>query len=455
MRSLQALAEKLSCPVCSSPIQVDQKGLRCPSCSASFPVWGDFPWVFTQVGEWKADWHQRFRFYLQQLTQEIQSIKLELTIPDLLSRTKERLQHLIQAKTEQHRELEKLFEPLLLQEGPTYEQQLATGTPLPESQQLMGYYGNILRDWGWGDEENKLAEDLLASILGPNPLGTMLVLGSGPSRLAYDLHRRLGGQDTIALDINPFYLLVAERMLAGRNLNLYDFPIAPTHSKAFATKVKCKAPEAIKKGFHFLMADAMNPCFQSASIDTLVTPWLIDIVPQDFRSFAKKLNRILKPGARWLNFGSTVFHHRLQHLCYSREEIPDILEENGFAVLQVEETLLPYLRSPSSCQERSEKVFTFLARKVAEVDPGPAFTPIPNWLTDPEQPIPLQTDIQQQMVVNLTLAQVLAHVDGERNLRQIAEALAPGFGLPTGDMIPMLRRVFSRYIEGRGRQMNF
>jgi hypothetical protein len=455
MRSLLALAEKLSCPSCSGKVQAQKQSLHCQSCSAVFPIWGDFPWVFAQADEWKADWLQRFRFYLQQLHQEIQNLKMEGKLPDLLPKTKQRLQHLIQAKTEQHRELEKLFEPLLLGKGPSYEQQLAAGTPLPDSQQLMGYYGNILRDWGWGEEENKLAQDLLTGILGPNPLGTLLVLGTGPSRLAYDLHRALGGKDTIALDVNPFYLLVADRMLAGRNLMLHDFPIAPIDTKACASKVKCRAPETIKEGFQFLMADAMNPCFQSASIDTLLTPWLIDIVPQDFRSFAKKLNRILKPGARWLNFGSTVFHHRLQHMCYSREEIPDILEENGFYVMHVEETQLPYLRSPSSCQQRTERVFTFLARKVAEVEVDAAFTPIPDWLNDPERAIPLLPDIQQQAIVNFTLTQVLAQVDGQKNLRQIAEIMAPNFDLPVTDALPMLKRIFSRYVEGRSRSMNF
>jgi len=455
MGAFQALAEKLSCPVCSGPVQDGKDALRCQGCQAVFPVWGDFPWVFANASEWKADWTQRFRFYLQQLHEDIQNLKMELKLLDLLPKTRERLQHLVQAKTEQHRELEKLFEPLLLGGGPSYEQQLAAQTPLPDTQQLMGYYGNVLRDWGWGDEENSICEDILAAMLGPHPLGTMLVMGTGPSRLAYDIHRRLGGRETIALDINPFYLLVAERMLAGRNLNLYDFPIAPTDAKAFASKVKCRAPESIKSGFTCLMADAMNPCFQSASVDTLLTPWLIDIVPQDFRSFAKKLNRIMKPGARWLNFGSTVFHNRMQHLCYSRDEIPDILAESGFEVLQIRENVIPYLRSPSSCQQRSEKVFTFLARKVQEVEAGAAYAPLPNWLTDTELSVPIQADMQQQMIVNLTLTQVFSQVDGQKSLRQIAEVMAPTFELPVSDVLPLLKRMFGRFVEGRGRSVNF
>ncbi|MCX6128703.1 MAG: hypothetical protein NTX25_06515 [Proteobacteria bacterium] len=190
-------------------------------------------------------------------------------------------------------------------------------------------------------------------------------------------------------------------------------------------------------------------------MDTILKPWLIDIVPQDLRSFAKKINSILKPGARWVNFGSLVFHHRLQQLCYSRDEIPQILEEAGFAILRVEEPLVPYLQSPHSCQLRQEKIFSFVARKVREVEAGPRFSSSPHWLENPDLSVAMTPDIQQQVIVNLSLAQILSQVDGQRSLRQIAELLAPQFSLPAEDLIPMLKRVFAKFLETRGRQQNF
>jgi hypothetical protein len=57
--------------------------------------------------------------------------------------------------------------------------------------------------------------------------------------------------------------------------------------------------------------------------------------------------------------------------------------------------------------------------------------------------------------VNLTLTQVLAQVDGQKNLRQIAEVMAPTFELPASDVLPMLKRMFGRFVEGRGRSVNF
>src|SRR3954468_22551427 len=108
MGAFQALADKLSCPVCTGKVQDGKDVLACQGCGAKFPVWGDFPWIFANAAEWKADWVQRFRFYLQQLQQDIQQLKLEQKLPDLLPKSKERLLHLIQAKSEQHRELEKL-----------------------------------------------------------------------------------------------------------------------------------------------------------------------------------------------------------------------------------------------------------------------------------------------------------------------------------------------------------
>jgi hypothetical protein len=69
--------------------------------------------------------------------------------------------------------------------------------------------------------------------------------------------------------------------------------------------------------------------------------------------------------------------------------------------------------------------------------------------------VPMQADMQQQMIVNLTLTQVLAQVDGQKSLRQIAEVMAPTFELPVSDVLPLLKRIFARFVEGRGRLVNF
>jgi len=68
-------------------------------------------------------------------------------------------------------------------------------------------------------------------------------------------------------------------------------------------------PEVVREEFHFVLADVLRAPFADHAFDTVVTPWLIDIVSDDLPVFAARINRLLKPGGRWLNFGSLAFDH--------------------------------------------------------------------------------------------------------------------------------------------------
>ena len=56
-----------------------------------------------------------------------------------------------------------------------------------------------------------------------------------------------------------------------------------------------------------MLADALRPPFAEGAFDTVVTPWLIDIVSENLTVFAARINRLLKEGGRWVNFGSLAF----------------------------------------------------------------------------------------------------------------------------------------------------
>lgn len=456
MRTLPLLAQLLACPDCHAQLKADEAGLACTGCLQDYPLWGDLPWLLPRAKAYRADWGQRLKFYLQTMERELQRLKLEQKLPDILPATGERLRLLIQAKTEQLREIDKLLEDLKLGEDPAYELNALAGTPLPEQQSLFGYYGNVLRDWGWGEAENAAALDCVRAVAGEGALGMLGVLGSGPSRLAYDLHRAYPGTTTLAMDINPFYLQIASRMSAGKTLHLYDFPIAPRNLKNFAVKVRLKAPEPIKEGLHFVLADALRPCLKPASLDTLLTPWLIDVIPDDFRLFAARMNQLLKPGGRWLNFGSLVFHQHLTSQCYSREEVESILAEEGFEILKKTEREIPYLSAAHNSQTRLEWIFAFSARKIRSVPPpgAPGAAPI-SWLEDQQEKIPVWPELQEQILFNHTLAVILAQVNGARSLNEIAELLAPQMGMTQEQTQVLLKRVLEKTYQSRTRSRVF
>jgi hypothetical protein len=64
-----------------------------------------------------------------------------------------------------------------------------------------------------------------------------------------------------------------------------------------------------------------------------LTPWLIDIVPQNLAESVRCVNRLLKKGGVWLNTGSLAFFHRNEAWCYGEEEALELIAAGGFEVL--------------------------------------------------------------------------------------------------------------------------
>ena len=86
-----------------------------------------------------------------------------------------------------------------------------------------------------------------------------------------------------------------------------------------------------------LAADASRAPFAAGAFDTVITPWLVDILDEDFAVFAARLNQWLKPGGRWVNSGSLFFQHRDPERCYSTDELGDLLGAAGFGSIDLHE----------------------------------------------------------------------------------------------------------------------
>ena len=222
-----------------------------------------------------------------------------------------------------------LLAPLELeQRSASYETYLALRTRLPPDQGLTTYYPNIHRDWCWGDTENDASFETLAAALRDVPPRRALVLGAGAGRLAYDLHQRTTAAVTVALDFNPLLSIVADTVARGRAIELYEFPIAPRADAAVLRTLSAPAPA--RAGLVFVLADAHRPPFRRGAFDTVVTPWLVDILPERFDVLCARVNALLGDGGSWLNFGSLSFHHADPAARYGLDECRAAFEENGF-----------------------------------------------------------------------------------------------------------------------------
>ncbi|MEM9208938.1 MAG: class I SAM-dependent methyltransferase, partial [Pseudomonadota bacterium] len=332
MTDLCSIDDLLACPRCDrTPLEPTDGGHRCPGCKTVFPQVSDIPWLFAEPDAALGEWRRRLQFAVQQLAHEEERVSASLRQKDLLAATRRRLEHLHAANAEHRKALTDLLAPLdigTMEE--THASHLAMRTRLPSDQGLNTYYNNVHRDWVWGDAENQASVQQIESVLADTGIGDCLILGAGAGRLAYDLHRRGCNGRTIVVDFNPMLLIVAQAMYRGDSLELFEFPIAPSSLENTAVRQHLKAPKAADPGLHLILADVLRAPFARGSFDTVITPWLVDILSEDLRIFARRINNLLKGDGRWVSFGSLAFEHPDRARRYSPDEIAEIAVEAGF-----------------------------------------------------------------------------------------------------------------------------
>ena len=371
-----------------------------------------------------AQWRGRVRAALARLRQQSARYGASLTPAVLRPATRRRLNGLARACDDHARGLEALLQPLL--EGSatsnpaTYAALAATETA---SGNPLAYYANVHRDWCWGGQENAAALEIVRSAFGSQRPGRLLVLGAGAGRLAYDVHEALGPGLTVAADINPLLLLVAQRMFSGGELALYEFPLAPRDLESCALLRALAAPRAARPGLRAVFADACRPPFAPASFDSVLTPWLVDVIDADLAAFAAVVNRLLRPGGVWISTGTLFFQQADPTQAYATEEVADVVRAAGFEAPRFAERRLSYLASPASWHARHEDVVTFSVAKIAEASGDSGLSHDDAWLNDLQRPVPLSADLEQRTLALRVEGYVASLVDGRRSVADIAERL--------------------------------
>lgn len=437
----------LCCPRCGGRL-TRGTDLTCVSCALGFPALGGLPWLFESpdaaIGEWRA----RIHAFLAEL--ELQAARYRTALTDEVRRTgtRNRLKLLAAACSDHARRLRALLAPLVVEGGAAAPELYgALGQALPSSQGLTGYYANLHRDWCWGDTENEAAFALVDRALGPDPPGRTLLLGVGAGRLAYDLHLRRRPACLLGADLNPLLLLVARRLLAGDAVELYEFPVAPRDLESHAILRRLAAPGPSEPGLHLVVADVTYGPFAAGAFDTVITPWLIDILDEDLAVFAARLNRWLRPGGRWLNSGSLAFQGDDPARRYSTEEVSQVVEAAGFAAIEPREDSIPYLCSPASRHGRRETVVTFSAVKQREVAVPVQARRGPDWLAQSDLPVPLLAQMAGRQLELRVLAFVASLIDGRRTVRDMARVLIDRRMMTEAEAEPAVRGFLRRFYE--------
>jgi ubiquinone/menaquinone biosynthesis C-methylase UbiE len=458
MPDAKQLQSYLACPRCDkTPLSFDDGRFGCDACKIGFPDVAGIPWMFADPDASLGEWRNRLQFALQKLNNEISGLERELKDEDLRPLTRRRVER-YKKSTEQHRRsLQKLLKPVDLQStNANYESFLALRTRLPSDQGLNTYYANIHRDWCWGDEENNASLKQIGSVLHDHAeLGDVLVLGAGAGRLAYDIHRELNCTRVVAMDFNPLLMLIAKAMAQGEQLTMYEFPIAPASLEDDVVRRKLSAPEVAGDDFHLVLADALRAPFAAASVDTVVTPWLIDIITEDLPVLATRINRLLKDNGRWVNFGSLAFADPARSRCYSPEETKAMVAESGFSDPYVSQATIPYMSSPASRHGRQEKVFSFAAYKERDVGQIARHRALPDWIVTGKEPVPLTQSFRTQAMTTQVYSFIMSLIDGKRSIEDMARILEKQQLMSKQEAVPAIRSFLTKMFDDSKQQTGF
>jgi hypothetical protein len=454
---LSAIAPLLSCPSCKREgggLATRAEHLFCLNCKTEFPFIGSgaarIPWLDRDPAAARLEWRARFNEFLHANSTERARLDRALAETRRSKPAVARISSLLAAREAQRKEIVDLLAPLALaaaRTAPSLDRAGVLRDRIPRRDAIVGEYDALLRDWGWESVENDSRFECVREVLPERKAfkaGKLLTLGAGACRLAYDLHVRYAPELSVALDVNPLPLLLAGRVLRGETVALHEFPVAPVSQSAAAVARACVAPAPLAADgapFALVLADALHAPFKPASFDTVLTPWLLDAVPQNLADWARTVNRLLKTGGTWINTGPLAFRHRNEAWCYGEEEVLELVAANGFAIGASDRKAVPYLQSPASGRGRTERALSFSATKVADAPAPERVERHPAWLVDSTRPVP---DLDELVVASrqrLLQAQILAAIDGKRSVAEIAHFVAKRYGLQKSEAEGAVRRL--------------
>jgi hypothetical protein len=370
---------------------------------------------------------------------QLKTLAAELERPNLLAGTRRRLAHLSAAIDADRLAYADLFRDFASDASVDAARALPRA---PASAVVAEYSENLFRDYIWGQSEAAGTLELVRR-LAPGALGKTAVYGAGTGQLALSIQQQLGAERTFGFDLNPLPLLVTSRLLNGDTVELHEFPPSPHSVAHTAVRQRLSLPVSKPEELVLAFADALRPPLAPGSLDTVVTPWFIDAVSADIRETAAAVNRVLRPGGHWLNFGPLRFKGSIAQR-YTIEEVEEAVTASAFELALRFHEDVPYFHSPHSGAHRTERVFAFSATKSGAAPAVPSRPLFESWLSDTREPIPALPSLLALQKSSAFTAGIVAMVDGRRSLTDIASSLSREWQVPTHSLLAELKLFFAR-----------
>lgn len=411
----------VACPRCDARLDLRAPALFCSRCGRSYPRLGSVPVLLPEPDRFLDIIRDQLRVLDEQIEQTTAALESQARAGDVLPLTRARCQALRDASRQQRSELAALLLPLLPQLP-------AAGEGAPSSHgnvpSLLTNIHYLFRDWGWPaapDDENARTYAAVSRVLGGRPLGSMLVLGAGACRLAYDLHRHGGATETIAVDIDPILLAVADVVVRGGTVQVTEGYADMNELARPATRWNLQAPAALSDDrFHLMLADGLDPPIAAHTFDTVVTPWFIDAIPSDLREAIGVVSRMLRPAGRWASIGPLRYAPDVPVVRrFTREEVFELAARAGLAIQAWEAGTCASLVSSQTGRGKLEWVLTFCAVEGAGAREGFRGSGPPSWLVFGHLPIPTFAGQQLLASANPLVRFVVSAIDGQRTLDDV------------------------------------
>ncbi len=463
-----SLTNVFACPATGKPLT--DAGHQLVGQDTTYPKVSNIPWLFPDPKHVLSNWRERADRVLEGYASEVSDLKETIKeSPSPLTRT--RLEKIRTLKIQQLEMLKRILEPMKPGTKLSVPKKSAFGYRLPFSQGLLGYFPNIARDWGQGSEhsslENRILFDTTVAAIpketmqrleepGDSP-ARILILGSGASRLAYDLAWRFPQSTVIALDLNPVLLLAGKSINDGTKLKAVANSFSPRDRMVPGHSIDLVAPKGPATNLEFVFADVYALPFQDEVFDLCVSPWLVDILPRRFSDLVTSVQRVVKTNGAWVNCGAWFFNFQNEADNISLKEAEEIGQAQGWRPLSSSLVETPYLQSAVDNHRRFETmtVFTWCKSKPPSTEPtlanqrAIAIDDRADWIRNTGLPVPKLTPFVNSAETYATMAWVMAQVDGQRTVGDIAKILTQQSGLEPDQAVDAVQTFFDRYLKDR------
>lgn len=311
---------------------------------------GGIPWLFSNPEKSFLEWSEKTQAYFLNEENQLSHLQGLLNQNSLNNKSKKRVQQLINDKHAHLKQMKKLLDDFTKNQNPNI---------ILDTQNILSYQDNIFRDWCWGQEENQIYVDYITNELSDSEKN-ILVLGAGSCGFSYELSKKTSA-NVVAIDINPYLFLVANKILNKKHVKLHEFLTYPDEIQAISKKWEIKPVDTQENHFQ-VFCDFTNMPFKENSFDVVIGCWFYDIIDPKLDQSLKHINKYLNNDGKSFFIGPSNFHKKQVEDKLTKEEIIRIYADN-YQDVSFKLDKVNYLNNPSNSYQRLENILFLKAKQ--------------------------------------------------------------------------------------------